>query len=327
MVKRFKASLIFLLFFCNASAQFEYNNFINFTQAEGLPSNETYYIFRDTKNFMWFATDQGVVRFDGKEMKRFNLPDNVVFKIREDKEGRIWFFTQTGKLFFLLSERIYPFKYNSYIQNQIKTISITDAGFSDEGDILLNSYNGTNFKIKNSGIIDKTNYLSSKSDSLVFVINESSVGKLFAQKMVDYGGFHDTLYIYYNSYKKKEFYKIFFHQRSSGYYGVATNKDGETYFYNSNCLIKLTVNGKFLITKFPSDILDIKIDEENNLFVGLIRNGGYFVNDALTKAKEISFLKDKSVTSINIDYEKGTWFSTLENGIFFVALGNCTDLS
>ena len=57
-------------------------------------------------------------------------------------------------------------------------------------------------------LIDKTNYLSSKSDSLVFVINESSVGKLFAQKMVDYGGFHDTLYIYYNSYKKKEFYKI-----------------------------------------------------------------------------------------------------------------------
>ena len=67
-------------------------NFINYTQENGLPSNESYFIYRDSKNFLWIATDKGVVRYDGNKMENFDLPDNVIFKIREDSKGRIWFF-------------------------------------------------------------------------------------------------------------------------------------------------------------------------------------------------------------------------------------------
>ena len=96
--------------------------FKNFTQEEGLPSNETYYVFRDSKNYIWIATDQGVVRFNGNKMEHFNLPDNVVFKIREDNKGRIWFFSLTGQLAYFFKESIHPFKYNDSIRKNIKDI-------------------------------------------------------------------------------------------------------------------------------------------------------------------------------------------------------------
>lgn len=70
----------------------------NYTRKEGLPSNETYFILRDSKNYMWIATDQGVVRFNAVEMKKFELGDNVIFKIKEDGKSRICFFSFSGKL-------------------------------------------------------------------------------------------------------------------------------------------------------------------------------------------------------------------------------------
>jgi len=40
--------------------------------AEGLPSPEVYQVIQDKKGFIWFATDNGVVRFDGGDFEIFN---------------------------------------------------------------------------------------------------------------------------------------------------------------------------------------------------------------------------------------------------------------
>ena len=98
---------------------------INITQQEGLPSNETYCVFKDSKNYIWIATDQGVVRCKGSSMQVMNnLPDNVVFKIREDNKGRVWFFSHTGKLAYYFNEKLYPFIYNDSITKYKKRMLI-----------------------------------------------------------------------------------------------------------------------------------------------------------------------------------------------------------
>src|SRR5690349_24990295 len=76
--------------------------YYNYSVAEGLPSAETYDIYQDEKGFMWFGTDNGVVKFDGKEMKIYHLKDSltdpVVFGFQPDEKGRIWFRTFSGRL-------------------------------------------------------------------------------------------------------------------------------------------------------------------------------------------------------------------------------------
>ena len=115
--------ILLLVFGLNCFSQQKEFEFKNFTQEEGLPSNESYFIYRDSKQFLWIATDKGVVRYDGNKMESFDLPDNVIFKISEDSKGRIWFFSHTGRLAYFFNGTIYPYKYNDKIIETIKTIS------------------------------------------------------------------------------------------------------------------------------------------------------------------------------------------------------------
>jgi len=73
------------------------SNIKHYTTADGLPSTKIYQSIQDQKGFMWFATDQGVVKFDGYNFKIFNakdgLPSDDVFKLSEDNSGRIWLST------------------------------------------------------------------------------------------------------------------------------------------------------------------------------------------------------------------------------------------
>jgi len=77
-------------------------SFKNISIENGLPSSETYFVHQDSKGYMWFCTDRGVVRFDGYRYKTFTTEDglfsNVVFKVFEDYKGRIWFISMSHEL-------------------------------------------------------------------------------------------------------------------------------------------------------------------------------------------------------------------------------------
>lgn len=90
---------------------------INYSIREGLPSSEIYEIFCDSNGFLWFASDNGVARFDGKDFQKFNvndsLSDPIVFGFHEDPFGRIWFRTFTGKLSYYEHGKIIRYPFNN----------------------------------------------------------------------------------------------------------------------------------------------------------------------------------------------------------------------
>ena len=67
----------------------------HYGRLEGLPSDYINHIFQDSKGFLWFASDKGVSRYDGKNFSTFNiengLPNNMVYCTNEDAQGRLWF--------------------------------------------------------------------------------------------------------------------------------------------------------------------------------------------------------------------------------------------
>ena len=75
---------------------------LHYTVDEGLPSNTIYDIYRDSKGFLWFATDKGVANYNGLRFETFTtsdgLPDNEIFLFKEDYEGRLWLSTYNGEL-------------------------------------------------------------------------------------------------------------------------------------------------------------------------------------------------------------------------------------
>lgn len=79
------------------------------TEEDGLPSMTIYQTHQDKKGFIWFGTENGICRYDGKEMQTYgdnDLLDNEILTIQEDNRGRIWFRNLAGQLAWVADGKI-----------------------------------------------------------------------------------------------------------------------------------------------------------------------------------------------------------------------------
>ena len=87
-----------------ASAQRTDLNFINFSSKDGLSSNSVNAILKDRYGYMWFATDDGITKFDGVNFAvyRHNPNDSnsigpgSVMAMLQDRSGNLWMGTGQG---------------------------------------------------------------------------------------------------------------------------------------------------------------------------------------------------------------------------------------
>ena len=78
--------------------------FHSLTTADGLPSLSVYQTYQQRNGFIWFATERGASRYDGKSYRHFfyspgapnHITNNFVIQIFEDNLGNIWILTEDG---------------------------------------------------------------------------------------------------------------------------------------------------------------------------------------------------------------------------------------
>ena len=72
--------------------------FVNYSAADGLPSNSVYAITQDADGFLWIGTGNGLARFDGSSFQVWqeDLPARRVSALTMDREGRLWVGTTAG---------------------------------------------------------------------------------------------------------------------------------------------------------------------------------------------------------------------------------------
>ncbi|MBP9883286.1 MAG: hypothetical protein KBF32_07785, partial [Chitinophagales bacterium] len=135
--------------------QAQYPYMKHYTTADGLPSNTINDMLQDDAGFMWFATDEGVSRFDGQQFTNYRkadgLADDDVIRLGKDHEGRIWFLGFNGKASFY-SNGIF------YDESNSKLAAQTQLGSSL-----------AKIMISKSGTV----YLVSNSDGFIRVIGDS----------------------------------------------------------------------------------------------------------------------------------------------------------
>jgi len=84
--------------------------------SKGLPSNYIYNVFQDSKGFMWFATNDGICRYDGFEFKSYYHPlqtSKAGSLIKEDKYGRIWYENFDGYLYYIENEKLHKLNHKA----------------------------------------------------------------------------------------------------------------------------------------------------------------------------------------------------------------------
>ena len=313
--RNFCLLLSFIFIYLKSFSQTEDFILTNLTQANGLPSNETYYIFEDTKHYLWIATDRGLARYNGKKMDYFSLPDNVIFKIKEDKDGRIFFFSQTGLLAYFFNEKIYTYENNDGIKASIQKLSITDACINDSLDLIINSAFGKNYLIKKFGSIEISDYyLASKDNFTKFEINQIDRNKFFAQRVNFNPPLSDSVDIEVKINSSLIHYRFKSESHYYNHYGCIKTKKDDIFFFAGKEILKLNSDGTFKIKKFSSDILCL-YNNDSDIWVGFMQSGAVLLDENLI-AHTKDTLTNKTVSSITKDYEGNLWFSTTESGIY-----------
>ncbi|RED50104.1 hybrid sensor histidine kinase/response regulator transcription factor [Seonamhaeicola aphaedonensis] len=99
-IRKFYFTVFFLLIYTSMFSQWRLHQ----TGAEeGLSHNRVTSIIQDKNGYLWFATLNGVNKYDGYSMKLYNygvddkgLSSSVILKLFEDKDGYIWVGTIAG---------------------------------------------------------------------------------------------------------------------------------------------------------------------------------------------------------------------------------------
>ena len=137
---RIQLTLLSLL--CALSSHLLGQTFQQYTHKDGLVSNTVYYIFPDSKGFLWFGTDKGVSKYDGKSFVNYNTSNGLinddVFIIEEDKQRRIWFGAYAPGLCYVENDSIYQYKYNDKLIEKYPDKSVKlSMRFTNDNKIML----------------------------------------------------------------------------------------------------------------------------------------------------------------------------------------------
>lgn len=143
--------ILILLLMVGAACFAQTPPFRHYTVNDGLASSMVYYAMQDSKGFIWFCTESGVNRFDGRTFEVFTVKDGLAnnenFRCMEDSKGRIWFASYNGKLSY--------FKEDTFINEKTDK----SLGYLQEGrQHIVEMIEDRSGNIWFSRFMDKTNY-------------------------------------------------------------------------------------------------------------------------------------------------------------------------
>ncbi|MGQ1947598.1 two-component regulator propeller domain-containing protein [Geofilum sp. OHC36d9] len=115
---------IYILFSCffivSLQAQKFEQKFTRISTKDGLSQNHVKAIYQDRDGYMWFGTEDGLNRFDGKNFKTFNIDDNkskglvhsTVNHIAYKNDNELWICTELGvSIYYISTQTFSTFKF------------------------------------------------------------------------------------------------------------------------------------------------------------------------------------------------------------------------
>lgn len=295
--------------------------FKNYGTNEGLPSSEVYSTAQDAQGYMWFATDRGVVKFDGYNFKTFTiedgLPDNTIFELKLDNKQRLWFKSFTSDIGYIKNDSVHQYKYNHVLRTILPFQVIVNYFFDEQENLWLvkianNDYRGdfVLFKVDRNGKVDST-ASQTASSKLQILLTQEGENLVFGMPSDDEAEVR--------RFDTREKITDIKHTEKLDQVFSRKSKTGNGFFmclYNQ--VVKLEGNKYTKVADAKPWVVNFFLDKEENIWI-CYRNIGFECYTAASGYKKvITGLQDKSVSSVYQDSEGGIWVTTLEEGVFYI---------
>lgn len=167
--------------------------FERFTTDDGLPSLNTRQILQDSQGFMWFATADGLSRYDGYEFETYlpnpddpnSISHNNAYSVLEDSQQDLWIGHLNGGLnhFDRTTERFTVYRHDPKDPNSLSHDTVYALYEDKEGTLWVGTASGLNLFIPDSGEFVRYQHAPTDPTSLshnqVWTIAEDNTGQLW----------------------------------------------------------------------------------------------------------------------------------------------------
>lgn len=305
-MKNFVCILFFIFSLYSLLAQTPHSLRLN--QTNGLPSNAVYDILQDSKGFIWFATDAGLIRYDGDEYKPFYSKKQTSLggsSIREDKMGRIWYENFDGYLYYVENDSLQAL-------NQNKPIAYLPISLTENHLFVMQNEGIDVFDVETlkhlqtikvgTNVLIVENCISSHQD--FFAIIDDVIYKIDKN-------FQITKSEYFVR-KSEDLKQVFYHQNRIYVLG-RYNKLKTLWVFDTqlNFLAELSIPEIKTSINYAHFIEnDLWIHTPQGTFQYTLKPNFHF---------ERVYFQDKSISAVLKDRQNNFWFSTTNQGVLLVA--------
>jgi signal transduction histidine kinase/DNA-binding response OmpR family regulator/streptogramin lyase len=315
----------FLILACLQSHAQQDLTFTSLTTKNGLSSNVVNAIIKDSYGWVWFATSDGLNRFDGtnftvyrhRDSDTTSLPVNEILALYEDKFGRLWIGTGGGSLVYY--DRTHD-TFHQYNQGSTWKKLQTEPILAITGDHLdrlwVSGFNGLRIiELKSNKIIHLP--LNNKGPIVALGLFEDSKHRMWA-------GSNSGLYRFnLDNGTSKQYVHSDEDKSSIGpgiVKGIAEDSSGRMWFGTSNGLSQLQPDDKGFSNFLNTRVFAISPDN-GNLWLGTAQGLVIFnTRDLKSELYQPGLrnnysLSAKAVSSIFIDKNGIYWIGTYKGGV------------
>ncbi|MCF6181611.1 histidine kinase [Lutibacter sp.] len=304
--KKLHITLFTLLIWSFSFAQ----QYTHYTTKSGLPSNHIYTILQDAKGFIWFLTDKGMVKYNGKTFKTFTtkqgLPNNDAWEGFTTPDTKVWYLSKSSKLGYIENDSVFSFATSNEgeIMNPICSSQIKNNVYPT---------GPTNtFELKNGKWTKKINHNDKNVDKIAIFHNTITCLKInILQDTLKIIGAKDLII-------KKCFIKPFFRkfakrkQLNDSLYCWVSEKDYLILNLNNLKLTHSSYKNEVRLEKVKHariNIVNNQIQITGTGFVGFLDKKFHIKNPYF-------FPKKINAHFALIDKNKTIWLATFSNGVY-----------
>lgn len=302
--------------------------YIHYGVEEGLPSSEVYMSIQDDRGYMWFATDRGLVRFDGSEFLTIHQNgrsySDVFFGFHRDYSGRIWFYTHKSGIGWLEGDSLrYP-EFNDELKQALGASVILSLHRSVENEFWIGSAGAipTIMVTKSGEVLELptndcpqpegygNNYLHVLEDGGIVFGRMNRIGTKTVGTNVQF-------------FSAKGCYMVPFVDKDKKFITTTSNhamklRNGNYCLSAANMAFNLNKSEVLSSTELPEVVTAGMYEEESGaIWVGMLNAGAARYPNGDFMMKPTYYLQGHSVSSILNDHQQGTWFTTLDAGIYY----------
>lgn len=308
-----------LFFFCFTNIHSQSPSFYHYTSSDGLASSTVYDIIQDKDGFMWFATANGISKFDGNHFATFRTKDglnsNSIISLLEGKNGELYIGNFEKGINLFKNGKIE--NYCSEIDGKSLVISYLILDSSKKNEQKIIAYNGWG----DINLINET--ASGKLKTKVISGLPVYINKLEKLANGDLMALTTTgLY----DFKVESLSKLNIKGLpETSVFCLANGNDGSYFIGTKGTIYQL--KNKVIIDSYKidlasnNDVIAILSDKNKNIWFSTRNSGFYMIPNGSDKIIDIGSKLDLQNTLVNKyfeDNEGNIWVSTFGKGVYCI---------